>query len=54
MSKVKEVKYDPKGFTVVDTVEVERQKHRELPNSNPGTDDQWSYQDQPWQEKSDD
>lgn len=49
MSNIKEIQYDKKGFTVIDSVDVEGQRHRPLPNGNPGTDsDQMSYQDQPW------
>ena len=49
MNDVKDIKYDPKGFTVVDTFEVEESRGRSLPNSNPGRDeDQRSYQDHPW------
>lgn len=52
MSNIKEIQYDKKGFTVIDSVDVEGQKHRKLPNSNPGTDEQFSYQKNPW-DKSD-
>ena len=47
MSKMKEIQYDKKGFTVVDTVEVENV--RDLPNSDPGKDrDNLSSQEHPW------
>lgn len=39
---------EEKGYTVLDTVDVEQMKNRELPNSDPAKGDNWSYQDQPW------
>ena len=49
MSNIKEIQYDKKGFTVVDTVDIEEGRSRELPNSDPGKDDgHMSYQNNPW------
>jgi hypothetical protein len=49
MGNIKEIQYDKKGFTVVDTVDVEGSRNRRLPNSDPGGDEgHMGYQDQPW------
>ena len=46
MTKIKEVKYDPAGFTIVDDCGHD---FRELPNSDPGKGrDNPSYQEHPW------
>ena len=37
---------EEKGYTVLDTVDIIKQ--RELPNSDPCDEDNFSYQDQPW------
>lgn len=41
---------DEKGYTVLDTVDVT--KNRVLPNSDPAPGDNFTYQDNPW-DKSD-
>jgi hypothetical protein len=38
---------EEKGYTVLDTVDVEGMRNRELPNSDPAKGDNMSYQDQP-------
>lgn len=43
---MKTPQYDKKGYTVEGTVDIIKQ--RKSPSSNPGTDDNMSYQDMPW------
>jgi hypothetical protein len=40
---------DDKGYTVLDTVDIIKQ--RELPNSDPAPGDNFTYQEQPWDKR---
>ena len=44
------VKPPKEGYTVLDSVDVAEGKDRALPNSDPAKGNNFTYQDQPWDE----